>query len=161
VPLERSREKIINYSRNLLAGKQTELLNAARYFKAVTGGLLQTAHQNINQGKYRINHATRTFLSSQKNDVLNSKIKLDISAKQFLKQTHFHLESNRRQISLLDPKMVLKRGYSITLLNGKVIQDADSINEGDQIETRLYSGTMHSTVNSINFETQNEQESGI
>ena len=46
----------------------------------------------------------------------------------------------------LDPTLLLKRGYSMTLKDGKIIRDAATLHHGDEIETRLANGTVHSTV---------------
>ncbi len=60
-------------------------------------------------------------------------------------------ENNRvAQLSLrvkaLDPERLLKRGYSITLLNGKAIHDPAKLEEGDTIETRVEKGSFTSTI---------------
>ena len=46
----------------------------------------------------------------------------------------------------LDPTLLLSRGYSITLKDGKALRDARQLQTGDDIETRLANGTIHSTV---------------
>lgn len=46
----------------------------------------------------------------------------------------------------LDPIVLLKRGYSITLCNGKVLHDDSILKTGDTIETRLEKSTIKSTV---------------
>ena len=46
----------------------------------------------------------------------------------------------------LDPALLLRRGYSITLHEGKVIRDPHSLRKGDNIETRLEKGTIKSTI---------------
>ena len=46
----------------------------------------------------------------------------------------------------LDPTLLLKRGYSITLKDGKALRDATVLRPGDEIETRLANGTIRSTV---------------
>lgn len=59
----------------------------------------------------------------------------------------FNLEKN---VSNLDPKNVLKRGYSITLYNNKAVRSAGQIREGDQLKTIVYEGEIVSNVKSIN-----------
>jgi exodeoxyribonuclease VII large subunit len=61
-------------------------------------------------------------------------------------------ESHRLQLideklKVLDPTLLLARGYSITLYNGKAVKDASQLPLGTEIETRLAKGTVHSTVN--------------
>ena len=45
-----------------------------------------------------------------------------------------------------DPRLLLKRGYSITLFKGKVVRDPLILQEGDEIETHLEKGTIVSKV---------------
>ena len=46
----------------------------------------------------------------------------------------------------LDPALLLSRGYSMTMKDGKIVRDAADLHPGDEIETRLANGTVHSTV---------------
>ena len=46
----------------------------------------------------------------------------------------------------LDPKQLLKRGYSITLHQGKVIRSSEHLHHGDEIETLLEKGTIKSII---------------
>ena len=47
----------------------------------------------------------------------------------------------------LDPQLLLRRGYSITLVGGKALRDPKQVKAGDKIETRLEKGTITSVVN--------------
>lgn len=46
----------------------------------------------------------------------------------------------------LDPALMLSRGYSITLKDGKAVRDAQQLQTGDEIETRLEKGTIKSII---------------
>ena len=50
------------------------------------------------------------------------------------------------KLKALDPQLLLKRGYSITLHNGRAVRDASALAPGDEIETRLERGTLHSII---------------
>jgi exodeoxyribonuclease VII large subunit len=63
------------------------------------------------------------------------------------------LETEQHRIQLvsekvksLDPTLLLRRGYSITLRNGKVVKDVSVLNTGDELETRLAHGSVRSKV---------------
>ena len=58
-------------------------------------------------------------------------------------------EKERHRLSLLaqkglslDPEIILKRGYSITLSGGKVVTDASKVIKGEILETKLANGTV-------------------
>ena len=61
------------------------------------------------------------------------------------RQLH-RLELLQQRTVSLDPQLLLKRGYSITLHNGKTVRDAKKLASGDEIETRLEQGTIKSVV---------------
>ena len=46
----------------------------------------------------------------------------------------------------LDPTLLLSRGYSITMKDGKIVRDPQTLRHGDEIETRLEKGTIKSIV---------------
>ena len=50
------------------------------------------------------------------------------------------------KIELLDPINVLKRGYSITFLEGSPLTEAEKARKGQKIDTRLFNGTLRSTI---------------
>lgn len=56
-----------------------------------------------------------------------------------------HQENN---IRLLSPEQTLKRGYSITLFEGRVVADAGKLEPGSKLVTHLYNGTIESSVTS-------------
>ena len=51
-----------------------------------------------------------------------------------------------RSIINMDPENVLKRGYSITLLNGRALKSIEQANPGEIVETLLIDGKISSTV---------------
>ena len=65
----------------------------------------------------------------------------------FINERH-HLELVEQKMISFDPSLLLNRGYSITLHNGKVVRDPQQLREGDEIETRVEKGNIHSVVKS-------------
>ena len=59
---------------------------------------------------------------------------------------HHRLQLIEEKTKSLDPALLLKRGYSITLKDGKAVRDPKTLQNGDEIETRLEKGTIISVV---------------
>lgn len=72
-----------------------------------------------------------------------------LAERKFMKETH-RLEMLSQRIKAQDPELLLKRGYSITLKNGKSVRNAADLSAGDIIETRLSSGSVLSKVQGKN-----------
>lgn len=71
---------------------------------------------------------------------------LKIYLTQLFEKEKTRLEQAGKMVSLLHPENVLKRGYSITLFNGKSITDASSISEDAILTTKFYKGEIKSKV---------------
>ncbi len=64
----------------------------------------------------------------------------------FIKQQIDQLNHTEGKVKLLDPVNVLKRGFSITRLNGKALKGNAKPAAGDELETETLSGKIFSTV---------------
>jgi len=65
-----------------------------------------------------------------------------------VRQQH-RLELLDQRASSLDPALLFKRGYSMTLYQGKILRDPTQLHEGDLIETHLEKGVVHASVKSV------------
>ena len=62
------------------------------------------------------------------------------------KEAKSQTDYRQAKIRLLDPKVILKRGYSITLKDEKALKSIDNIGESDIIKTLIYDGRFISKV---------------
>ena len=67
-------------------------------------------------------------------------------AEQKIEAERVRVDGLWKQIDLLSPERVLKRGYSLTLKNGKAVADAAELAAGDEIVTHFASGKSISIV---------------
>lgn len=58
------------------------------------------------------------------------------------------IEKAQYSIGILDPRNVLKRGYSMTLLNGKAIKNFSDLRVGEDLTTILHEGEIKSRIES-------------
>ena len=76
------------------------------------------------------------------------------SSKNKLRSEMQKIDSLETNLNMADPANVLKRGYSITYLNGKLIKTDTDIIEGDKIETKFANRTLSSKVVDVNNEIE-------
>lgn len=72
--------------------------------------------------------------------------KLPLVAVQRISTEKHRLAIMEEKSKLLDPTLLLSRGYSITLKDGKAVRDPKSLTSGDEIVTRLEKGTIKSII---------------
>ena len=68
------------------------------------------------------------------------------AVRQRLSAEKHRLELLGQRISAVDPAILLRRGYSITLHNGRAVYSPDQLSDSDVIETRLAEGNVRSVV---------------
>jgi exodeoxyribonuclease VII large subunit len=66
--------------------------------------------------------------------------------KSYIKSKQTHIENLAKAKDYLDPKNVMKRGYSITKKNGQILKSSKNTEKGDTIQTYLYQGKIISRV---------------
>lgn len=94
----------------------------------------------------RLSHAVTQRLCEEqhKMDLLATRLQSPIT--QRLLREHHQLDILAEKVRSLDPHLLLQRGYSMTLHEGKIVKDAALLHPGDHIETLLAKGKVCSMV---------------
>jgi exodeoxyribonuclease VII large subunit len=124
VQVDECKDKLLKYVKNRL---QEETF----YFSKIHQQLM------LNLGKY--NHQKEKEIQMLSQRMQNATV-------QFLLKQQNALHQFQTKIELLHPENILKRGYSITMKNGKAIRSAEEVAEGDVITTKLFQGEIESKV---------------
>jgi exodeoxyribonuclease VII large subunit len=130
-----------------LSGTIIELINIGKEY-IVRAGLLPASQRS------RLAAACKASVTTRNSVLLRHSQSLSKSLSAFMNLKFSKLESLEKSIRFLDPVNVLKRGYTITSMNGKIITIAGSLRKGDTIETMFSDGTIGSKVLKESGETQ-------
>ncbi len=71
---------------------------------------------------------------------------LERALRQTLTNERHRVAMIAQRVQALDPMLLLKRGYSMTMLDGKLVRDASLLQSGQEIETILEKGRVKSVV---------------
>ena len=94
----------------------------------------------------RIAHQMGLKLSTLNAQLSTIESRIPMVLERRLTSERHRMELVEEKVKALDPALLLKRGYSITLFNGRAVRDPQTLKEGDEIETRLEKGTIISKV---------------
>ena len=101
----------------------------------------------------RIGTLSQRLLSAAQQQVAESKGRTQLMAERIpaaagrrLSDERHRLEMLSQNVRALDPQLILDRGYSITLLNGKVVRNSSELAPGDELHTRFAEGEVKSVV---------------
>jgi exodeoxyribonuclease VII large subunit len=108
---------------------------------------LKQVLERLNVAQQRLNMVGRLFSDARHRlELLENRITVAWE-RQLTEQKH-HINRLELMLQSFDPQLLLSRGYSISLLNGKAIRDPQQLKAGDEIETRVEKGTIRSVVKS-------------
>lgn len=148
--IEDSRSALVNYVKRRMEMEQMRLQRLSSTLP-VLFSLVKT------RGNARLERLQTNLLAAMQQRIRDSRNSLSMLNSQFsilnsqLIMRHRHrLQLIEEKVKNLDPSLLLKRGYSITLKDGKAVRDASMLKAGDEIETRLEKGTVKSIVSSPN-----------
>ena len=96
------------------------------------------------QGNLRLSVTRRLQEEHHRLDIHSHNL-MPVIERRLLRERH-QLDMLNEKLEALNPELLLRRGYSITLSGGKVVKDASILKSGDELETRLSKGTVHSVV---------------
>lgn len=100
----------------------------------------------INQNAQQVVRGSKVLLYSRKENIIQIKEKFSDKSLLLLKTKNIELNNIEKNVNNMSPKNVLKRGYSITLLENKAIKNFDKVIEGDILNTLVYDGSILSIV---------------
>ncbi|RYY16888.1 MAG: hypothetical protein EOO04_26260, partial [Chitinophagaceae bacterium] len=104
----------------------------------------------LNQFTRQVSGSANFWLSRNRDAVESQRNALATGSRALTKQRSRDLQNMEKVISLLSPLQVLKRGYSFTTVNGKLVTTINGIIKGDKIITVVSDGSIASTVTSTN-----------
>jgi exodeoxyribonuclease VII large subunit len=172
VPVQKAEEKIIDRSQRLLLEERNRFHAEVKLFRSTT-------KKHITGNKHEINLLSRTLSQHSRFVIKNHKEFLRMALEgmtknvflfgtrtklqlkdltmvvkkdslRFLKVRDAELVSVQKNIENMSPENVLRRGYSITLLNGKSVTSVRQVLPGNTISTKVLDGIIDSTVESVN-----------
>ena len=105
-------------------------------------------HLENRENSYALKNFSRVFKDSK--EILDSKeVEFERAMKLLLERKKQKIQVQAEKIISLNPLNILSRGYSLVKANEKIIKSSDEVNQGDEIEIKLYKGSLVGTVKEI------------
>ena len=114
--------------------------------------LVRSTREMTSDMKGTLSSISKMLEAAARNELIDNSHRLQVLIKglryslKFIKNEGQRLRSGEGSVKLLDPRSVLKRGYSITYNNGNAVRSVSDIEKGDSIRMVLYDGEVASQV---------------
>ena len=165
---KRLNREMIAHSLQIIDKTKQDFNGQVRIFKHASLRFTDSLKNELNQQIIELKNTTRYFLKNENDAVLSLKNDYRIVTKEiitaerntlsliskpikgsllhFFERKESDLEQLEKTVNILNPSNVLQRGYSLTLLNGKILSTKNKPKKGDLIESKTNSLTLFSRV---------------
>jgi exonuclease VII large subunit len=135
---------------------QAELKTNSKQFTRSVSYRLESAEGNQTNALQILNRNIKYFFVDQHSKILNSIQGFSNGIKEVLKGENQKLELYGKSVQILNPRVLLMKGYSITLNELRANIDPKKIKKGDRIITQIINAEIESEVIKITKTTIDE-----
>jgi exodeoxyribonuclease VII large subunit len=131
----------LNSDKERLSGRIIRLINTGKDFlvrEEITPGNLSS----------RLASVVKTFTGNLKSNLAGMESTVMNSSAVLIRQKQTEINSLAGSLNLLSPVNVLKRGYTITSINGRILTSSEALKNGDMIDTLFSDGEVSSKITS-------------
>ena len=147
-------ETDVLFLQNEVSDKVSEYLTKEKkYFENLVLRFSQKLNISLQKEKYYLNRMIETVrqrsvfaLEKERQNVKEKRQKIELLVRNFLNKEQYAIKLYEKTLSLVSPQNVLKKGYSLTIKNGKAVRSVDELKTGDIIITILSDGKKQSVV---------------
>ena len=122
------------------------LISLSSYIPQHALRLLASSDNKLTSLQYRIELKTADFIAKNRTLLDRREEQIKVLAPNLLKTKQSQLDILQTKLQLLDPQQLLKKGYSFTTHNGKLVSSTTQLASGDIITTTFADGTVDSVV---------------
>lgn len=141
-----ARIQLANQTEHYLKNQFSELKQITIDTKNQTNRYVTRQNHLLEQSGNKLNYSFRAQVLKNKNLLKLFQQMVKIRSVEAIKTEKKNLNLIQEKLRLVDPLNILKRGYSLTMLNGKIVKSVQQVNKGDLLETRLSDGFIESKV---------------
>ena len=144
--LDEMAEKVQTSTRLRLEKESNFLLLLSSQIPQIVQRRLTQSANRINDLQYRMQLKTADFIVKNSTLLDRREEQIKVLVSNLLRNKQSQLDILQTKLQLLDPQQLLKKGYSFTTHNGKLITSTTQLAPGDTITTTLADGTVDSVV---------------
>lgn len=138
--------KIARYGADALRGEKYRLANIEATLPARVQTRIMRSERQLADLTHAMERAITRKAGGESERVAMLRYRFEKALGSITDKPMLRLKNLEAMIRVLSPDNTIKRGYSITMLNGKAVRSVEDVKPGDKITTRLLDGEVESTV---------------
>ena len=141
-----AQERITGYTNQKLSVLKAQLSALAETLPRIFTTVKTRQEARLDTLSSRLVAAVRQGIITHQSKVNAFEERIPILLDRRLMTEKHRLQLIKEKAKSLDPTLLLRRGYSMTMKDGRIVRDAATLRAGDEIETRLEKGTIKSII---------------
>ena len=138
---------LLQIANNSISGARQQLAYISGHLPMAPVNALHHAEKRLDAATLSLSRIASTRIQPLRANLDRMADAIANAATNSVRRAAMKLDSYSVLIEALSPKATLKRGFSITKINGEAITNASQLRSGDIISTEFFEGTVSSTVN--------------
>lgn len=135
---------ILQLTTDMIAGADRQLAFAEGRLPVLPLSALERAGSRLTSALASLGSVASRRIQPQNARLDRIAMAMDSARALTIQRRSSRLDAMTELLAALSPQATLRRGYSITRINGKAVTDASAISPGTELETILNSGTLRS-----------------
>ena len=144
--LNDAQEQIVRLAQQKLAYYKSQFATIAELLPRLFSNVKVRQEARLDALNNQLVSAVREHILTHQSKISTLEGRMPILLDRRLMTEKHRLQLLEEKAKSHDPALLLSRGYSMTMKDGKIIRDPQTLNPGDEIETRLEKGTIKSIV---------------
>lgn len=129
---------------------ENEIFRLTENIRSASGFHLKNNQLGLERLEMSARLGSRERLRSSAQRLVSLEESLPLLTFQLFRNQNQRLEQAEAICRAFQPESILRRGYSLTLKEGKVVTSSSKVSTGDLLETRLRTGTIYSKIHQKN-----------
>ncbi len=134
------------HAHNLFDRYKSQWVYLVKRLEQSESGMLSKANEQLANVALHLKYHPIRKVQQERQKLENVQKLLGLYAEQHLQKAKGRVKLSEGKINLMKPENVLKKGYSISLVDGKVLRTAKKAVPGQKMITRLYDGEIESII---------------
>ena len=144
--LNDAQEQIVRLAQQKLSYYKSQFTTIAELLPRLFANVKVRQEARLDALNNQLVSAVREHILTHQSKISTLEGRMPILLDRRLMTERHRLQLIEEKAKSLDPALLLSRGYSMTMKDGKIVRDPQVLHQGDEIETRLEKGTIKSIV---------------
>lgn len=145
-------KKIGRYAVEAMRGETYRLSSLEAMLPSRVKSSLLQGEKHLVELTHAMERAIMRKAQQQNENVSMLRLRVERASKNAIERQLTRLRNIEGMLRVLSPENTLRRGYSITRVNGKAVRTTDSLRCGDVVETTVIGGVFKSEISSVEEE---------